>query len=175
MRHYEQIGYADSEAAQLYRGFLDRFMADWQRWGMADTFASPKDYFGQCVAHMAGMRLEGLNAIRANPFCVGHSMSGTFDHGFCGEGVMASEFRELKPGVTDAVFDGFYPLRLCLCLPSGGLMDYTLYRNMITDVWWKGLEVPNELVTAGIDASFNYDAGVLLAVYSDADTPKNNS
>ena len=114
VRHYEQIGQDGSEAARLYRGLLDRFMADWQRWSMADTFASPEDYFGRCVAQMAGMRLVGLNAIRANPFCVGHSMSGTFDHGFCGEGVMTSEFRELKPGVTDAVFDGFYPLRLCL-------------------------------------------------------------
>lgn len=114
VRHYEQFGRADSADALLYRGLLDRFMADWRRWNMADTFASPEDYFRQCVAQMAGMRLEGLNAIRANPSCVGHSMSGTFDHGFCGEGVMTSEFRVLKPGVTDAVFDGFYPLRLCL-------------------------------------------------------------
>lgn len=114
MRHYEQIGQADSEAARLYRGFLDRFMDDWRRWDMSDTFASPEDYFEKCVALAAGIRLEGLNAIRANPFCVGHSMSGTFDHGFCGEGVMTSEFRELKPGVTDAVADGFSPLRLCL-------------------------------------------------------------
>ena len=118
VRHYEQLGRADSEDARLYRGFLDRFMADWQRWNMADTFASPEDYFERCVAQMAGMRLEGLNAIRANPFCVGHSMSGTFDHGFCGEGVISSEFRELKPGVADAVFDGFYPLRLCLFAES---------------------------------------------------------
>ena len=114
VRHYEQAGQADTEAARLYQGFLDRFMADWKRWNMADTFASPEDYFRQCVASTAGMRLEGLNAIRANPFCIGHSMSGTFDHGFCGEGVMTSEFRELKPGVTDAVSDGFSPLRLCL-------------------------------------------------------------
>lgn len=114
LRHYEQAGSAGSEAARLYRGFLDRFMVDWQRWQMGDTFASPEDYFAQCVAGMAGMRLEGLNAIRANPFCVGHSMSGTFDHGICGEGVMTCEFRELKPGVADAVSDGFSPLRLCL-------------------------------------------------------------
>ena len=114
VRHYEQIGQSDTEAARLYRSFLDRFMADWERWGMADTFASPEEYFRQCVANTAGMRLEGLNALRANPGCVGHSMSGTFDHGFCGEGVMTSEFRELKPGVTDAVSDGFCPLRLCL-------------------------------------------------------------
>ncbi|HNX34302.1 MAG TPA: glycoside hydrolase family 2 TIM barrel-domain containing protein [Kiritimatiellia bacterium] len=114
VRHYEQIGQADSEAARLYRGFLDRFMSDWRRWDMGDTFASPEDYFRLCVAQMAGMRLEGLNALRANPSCVGHSMSGTFDHGFCGEGVMTCEFRELKPGVADAVSDGFSPLRLCL-------------------------------------------------------------
>lgn len=113
-RHYEQLGQTDTEAARLYRGLLDRFMADWNRWGMADTFASPEEYFRQCVAGMAAMRLEGLNAIRANPNCVGHSMSGTFDHGFCGEGVMTSEFRELKPGVAEAVADGFAPLRLCL-------------------------------------------------------------
>ena len=31
-----------------------------------------------------------------------------------GEGATASEFRDLKPGATDALFDGFYPLRLCL-------------------------------------------------------------
>ena len=56
----------------------------------------------------------GLNAIRANPRCVGHSMTGMYDHGFCGEGATASEFRELKPGATDALFDGFAPLRFCL-------------------------------------------------------------
>lgn len=114
MRHYEQIGRAASEDAQLYRGFLDRFMVDWQRWKMADTFASPENYFRQCVAKMAGLRLEGLNAIRANPWCVGHLMTGTYDHGFLGEGVTASEFRDLKPGAADALYDGFYPLRLCL-------------------------------------------------------------
>ena len=89
-------------------------MVDWQRFRMADTFGSPEEYFRQCVAKMAALRLQGLNAIRANPRCVGHSMTGTYDHGFSGEGITASEFRELKPGATDALFDGFAPLRLCL-------------------------------------------------------------
>jgi hypothetical protein len=114
VRHYEQIGRADSEDAQFYRGLLDKFMVDWRRFNMADTFASPEEYFRQCVAKMGALRLEGLNAIRANPMCVGHSMTGTYDHGFCGEGATASEFRDLKPGAADALFDGFYPLRLCL-------------------------------------------------------------
>jgi hypothetical protein len=114
MRHYEQLGLANSENAQIYRGFLDRFLVDWQRWNMAATFASPENYFRQCVAKMAGLRREGLNAIRANPSCVGHFITGTYDHGYLGEGMATTEFRDLKPGAADALFDGFYPLRLCL-------------------------------------------------------------
>jgi hypothetical protein len=113
-RHFEQIGRTDSEEALFYRGLLDRFTADWQRWEMADTFGSPEEYFRQCVAKMAKLRSIGLDAIRANPLGVGYSMTGLYDHGFCGEGATATEFRDLKPGATDALFDGFYPLRLCL-------------------------------------------------------------
>jgi hypothetical protein len=114
MRHYEQIGCEASENALIYRGFLDRFLVDWQRWNMAAVFGTPEEYFRQCVAKMAGLRREGLNAIRANPWCVGHLMTGTYDHGYLGEGILGTEFRDLKPGAADALFDGFYPLRLCL-------------------------------------------------------------
>jgi hypothetical protein len=114
VRHYEQIGREASENALLYRGFLDRFLVDWRRWNMAATFGTPEEYFRQCVAKMAGLRREGLNAIRANPWCVGHLMTGTYDHGYLGEGMLGTEFRDLKPGAADALFDGFYPLRLCL-------------------------------------------------------------
>lgn len=114
VRHYEQIGCEASEDSQLYRGFLDQFMVDWKRWNMAQTFGSPENYFRQCVAKMAGLREQGLNTIRANPMCVGHLMTGTYDHGFLGEGVATTEFRDFKPGAADALFEGFYPLRLCL-------------------------------------------------------------
>ncbi len=114
VRHYEQIGHPNSLDARFYRDLLDKFLVDWQRFQMADTFGSPEEYFRQCVAKMPALRLQGLNAIRANPRCVGHSITGTYDHGFSGEGATASEFRDLKPGATDALFDGFYPLRLCL-------------------------------------------------------------
>jgi hypothetical protein len=114
IRHYEQIGWGQSEDAQLYRGFYDAFLADWKKWNMAETFGTPENYFRQATAKMASLRLTGLNAIRANPNCVGYSMSGTYDHGSCGEGAAGTEFRDLKPGASDALFDGFYPLRLCL-------------------------------------------------------------
>ena len=62
---------------------------------------------------MASQRLLGLNAIRSNPGVVGHSLTGTLDQGMTAEGVWTT-FRELKPGATDAIFDGWAPLRWCL-------------------------------------------------------------
>ena len=112
-RHYEQLGMTDAEDARKYHDFLDDFLRDWNRWGLADTFASPEDYFRQCLANMAGQRLLGINAIRSNPNIVGYNLTGTQDQGMTAEG-LTTTFRELKPGTVDAVFEGFYPLRWCL-------------------------------------------------------------
>ena len=112
-RHYEEIGKTDSEDGEFYRNNLNRFMKDWELWRLADTFASPEDYFAQCVSAMASQRLLGINAIRANPNVIGYSMTSTHDQAFSGEG-LTTEFRDLKPGTVDAVFEGFYPLRWCL-------------------------------------------------------------
>ena len=99
-RNFEQLGQEKVEDAQWYRERLDRFMVDWDRWRLADTFASPEDFFRQCLAKMGAQRLLGLNAIRANPRVVGHSMTGTADQANCGEGLF-STWRELKPGTVD--------------------------------------------------------------------------
>jgi len=112
-RHFEQLGAAACEDAQWYRQRYDAFMVDWQRWHLEDTFASPEDFFAKGLAKMGEQRLLGLNAIRANPSCVGHSMTGTCDQANCGEGLYTT-FRDLKPGTLDAVWDGWYPLRWCL-------------------------------------------------------------
>jgi len=110
---YEQLGKGDVEDAALYRDFRDRFLEDWERWGMEEAFASPEDYFRACLAKMAGQRLLGLNAIRANPNLVGYSLTGTVDQGWTGEG-LTTTFREFKPGTMDAMADGLAPLRLCI-------------------------------------------------------------
>jgi hypothetical protein len=112
-RHYEQLGAEYLEDAQFYQTQLDRFMEDWQRWNMADTFGRPEDYFTQCLAKMAGQRLLGFNAIRSNPHFVGFSLTGTVDQGMTGEG-LTTTFREFKPGTIDAVHDGWAPLRWCM-------------------------------------------------------------
>ena len=112
-RHYEQLGAEHADDAKYYRRCLDRFLADWERWDMAEAFGRPEDYFAQALAKMAGQRLLGLNAIRANPNMVGYSLTGTVDQGMTGEG-LTTTFREFKPGTMDAMFDGLAPLRWCL-------------------------------------------------------------
>jgi hypothetical protein len=112
-RHYERLGKQDVEDAQFYRDKLDRFLADWDRWKLDACFARPEDFFAQSIRQMAAERLYGLNALRANPSLVGHSVTGTVDQGMSGEGLFTT-FRELKPGTTDAMFEAWAPLRLCL-------------------------------------------------------------
>jgi len=113
VRLYEQIGKPDVEDAAFYRAQRDRFLADWERWKLAEAFARPEEFFAQCVAKMAGQRLLGINAIRSNPSTIGYSLTGTVDQGMTGEG-LTTTFRELKPGTVDALFDGLAPLRFCL-------------------------------------------------------------
>jgi hypothetical protein len=54
------------------------------------------------------------------------------------------------------IFDG---------LPSGGLMDYTFYREIIPDLVLSGQDPPAEAVAGAIKASQDYSSGLMLAVY----------
>ena len=55
------------------------------------------------------------------------------------------------------IFDG---------LPSGGLMDYTFYREIISDVAWSGQDVPAEVVAGATNTSQDYSAGLTVSVHS---------
>jgi hypothetical protein len=113
VRHFEQLRKEDAEDALYYRDKLNRFLADWERWRLAEVFTGPEEFFAQSLRKMAGQRTLGLNAIRSNPNLVGHSVTGMMDHVNCGEGLFTL-FRELKPGTTDAMFEALAPLRMCL-------------------------------------------------------------
>ena len=112
-RHFEQRGAEGLEDAQFFRDKLDRFQADWDHWHMEEAFARPEDFFMESLKKMAGQRTLGLNAIRANPGIISHSLTGAIDHVMCGEG-LTTLFRELKPGTIDALADAWAPLRWCL-------------------------------------------------------------
>lgn len=113
VRWYEQLGKPEVEDAQLYRSWRDQFLADWQRYRLEEVFARPDDFFRESIARMAGQRLLSVNAVRANPTCIAHSITGTLDQGMTAEGIWTT-FRELKPGTTDAIFDVWAPVRWCL-------------------------------------------------------------
>ncbi len=113
VRHYEQIGAERLEDARFFQDKLNRFLADWRQWRLADTFGRPRDFFMASLRKMAGQRLLGLNAIRSNPNIIGHSLTGAIDHVMCGEG-LTTLFRDLKPGTVDALYDAWSPLRFCL-------------------------------------------------------------
>ncbi|MHB8971422.1 MAG: hypothetical protein ACYC4N_13335 [Pirellulaceae bacterium] len=113
VRWYEQVGKSDVEDAQLYRSWRDQYLADWRRYRLDEVFARPDDFFQESIARMAGQRLMSVNAVRANPACIGHSITGTLDQGMTAEGIWTT-FRELKPGATDAIFDVWAPVRWCL-------------------------------------------------------------
>ena len=51
-------------------------------------------------------------------------------------------------------------------MPSGGLMDYDYYREIIPDAVWSGQEPPAEAVAGAIKASQDYASGLMVAVYS---------
>ena len=112
-RHYEQLGAEHAEDARYYRDKLDKFMADWTRWRLADCWARPEDFFAESDRTMAGLRRIGENAVRANPNLVGHFFCAIVDSDFDGCGVLNS-FRELKPGSTDVMADVWAPLRWCV-------------------------------------------------------------
>ncbi len=123
VRWYEQVGKTEVEDAKLYRSWYDQYMSDWQRYRLAEVFDRPEDFFKQSIARMAGQRLLSVNAVRANPNCIGHSITGTLDQGMTAEGIWTT-FRELKPGTTDAIFDVWAPLRWCLFVEP-----VNVYRN----------------------------------------------
>ncbi len=111
--HYAQadVGYAFDR--KLLDESLRKFSADWERWKLAEIFGNMENYFRQCVAMEAGGRLLGTSAIRANTNVVAHSLTACHDTVMAAEGVITS-FREPKPGVFDAMWDAWSPLRFCV-------------------------------------------------------------
>ncbi len=50
-------------------------------------------------------------------------------------------------------------------LPAGGLLDYDRYRDLISDVVFMGMEPAADPIAGGINASWGYQSGLILAAY----------
>ena len=114
MRYYEQARIpADAEDYSLLKSMSDRLTADWDRWGMNTVYPFPECLLRESQVAMARHRLLVFNNIRSNPKICGYNITGMLDHAFTGEGIWRF-WRDYKPGVMDAVQDGWAPVRWCL-------------------------------------------------------------
>ena len=50
-------------------------------------------------------------------------------------------------------------------LPSGGILDFAYYRELLADRLWQGQDTPDETVAGAIATSFGYYSGTRFAIY----------
>lgn len=114
LRHYEQHG-ADPEwdDFKFLKQTEEKLAADWKRFGMEGVYAFPEEMLRASQQLHCRQRLLGFNLIRSNPKICGFNLTGLLDHGYTGEGLWTF-WREFKPGVMEALQDGWAPLRWCL-------------------------------------------------------------
>ena len=103
----------DLEDYKLYNNMAQQLQRDWKDWKLDQIFTSPSDMITASQRLQSEQRQIALNAIRSNPHIIGYNLTGLSDQAVEGEGLMTT-FRELKPGIMDAMIDGFAPLKWCL-------------------------------------------------------------
>jgi hypothetical protein len=101
------------EDYKLYDKMAVQLDRDWREWKLDQIFASASDMIAASQALQSEQRRLALNAIRSNPHFAGYNLTGLSDQAIEGEGLMTT-FRELKPGIMDAMNDGFAPVKWCL-------------------------------------------------------------
>lgn len=112
-RLLEQAGSRpEHEDHAAYLSQVAPYLADWQRLGLDAIFPVPGDLVRAGQRIQSQLRLVSLNAIRANPNLVGHSLTALGEGAF-GEGLWTL-FRELKPEIAETMQDAWAPLRWCL-------------------------------------------------------------
>ncbi|NLG29187.1 MAG: hypothetical protein GX557_14850, partial [Chloroflexi bacterium] len=103
----------DYEDVALLGGPGDKLAADWKRLGFEGVYPVLEDFFHDSQRLHVRQRLMGFDLIRSNPQICGYNLTGMLDHGFTGEG-MWGFWREWKPGMLDALNDGWAAVRWCL-------------------------------------------------------------
>ena len=93
------------------RSMARRFEQDWAAYGMEGVYRFPQDALRASQAHQSRQRATSFDLIRANPQIAGYNLTGMLDHALTGEGSWTF-WRGWKPGVVEALSDGWAPLAL---------------------------------------------------------------
>ncbi len=126
MRKFEEGGFSpDLEDHSLMKSMAEAFLADWKAMELDGIYPFPEDLLRDSQRLHCRQRLFGFDLIRANPRICGFNITGMLDHGMTGEGLWTF-WREFKPGMMDALRDGWAPLRWCTFVrPMHGYADGT--------------------------------------------------
>lgn len=114
LRFYEQHGAnPEWDDFKFFQQTEEKLSAAWKQFGMEGVYAFPEEMLRTSQQLHIRQRLLGFNLIRSNPKICGYNLTGLLDHGYTGEGLWTF-WREFKPGIMDALQDGWAPLRWCL-------------------------------------------------------------
>ena len=108
-----------------------RLEMDWRRWKLTEAYPFLEDMLRDSYRLSVRQRRKYFDAVRANPRLCGYNLTGMLDHGLTGEGVWTF-WREFKPGIADAMRDGWAPLRWCLfATPEHGYAGQPLHLEAV--------------------------------------------
>ena len=87
---YEQAGARpDLADYQLHKKCAEKYLADWEKYGIKDVYPDPEDLLLASERLHAEHRKLGYTALRSNPGICGYSLTGIIDQP-CGEGLLTS-------------------------------------------------------------------------------------
>jgi len=113
LKKYKEINAMESEEVTIIQNFYQKFLIDWDKWKLAEVWGKPERYFDDCWRALKPLRIMNGNAYRANPNLMAWSTCALNDVLIDGCGFLTS-FRELKPGMSEAMENVNAPLRWSL-------------------------------------------------------------
>ena len=95
------------------RSMAERFMSDWERFGMDRMYCFPEDALVDSQLHQSLHRAVTFDLVRGNGNIAGYNLTGMLDHALTGEGPWTFG-RRWKPAAMEVTSEGWWPLRWCL-------------------------------------------------------------
>jgi len=103
------------------------FEQAWIRYGLSDTYPVITDMFSDSQRSQARQREQQFSMVRGNPNIMGFNATGFTDTWGYPEGIM-DNFGNMKAGLTEAMQNGWAPLRWCLTINPMSIYTNSTFR-----------------------------------------------